>query len=279
MEIVGPEAVVAALTSADLIVPPAPPSDGPAGLAWLRASVARFHSGADHVRLRSHLTAALERADPDRLRAIARRRTAELLAGATEVDLMAVAYAVPAAALAEVLGLADPGGDVAVVARLYLTGPTDGESTGAEDAAVARLVANAGGRADEETAALVALLVQAYGATAALIGNAFLGGGDVARTVHTDPPTLATRRLATVDTMAGGVHIGAGEVVRVDLASADLTFGAGPHACPGAAQAKALAEGVLHAMTGATLAEEAVEYLPVRNVKAPTRLRVRLPHG
>jgi cytochrome P450 len=225
------------------------------------------------------LTTALERADPDRLREVARRRTAELLDGATEVDLMAVAYAVPAAALAEALGLADPGGDVAVVARLYLTGPDDGESTVEEDAAVKRLVASAGGRADEETAALVALLVQAYGATAALIGNAFLGGGDVARTVHEDPPTLATRRLATVDTTIGGVRIGAGEVVWVDLASADRTFGAGPHACPGAAQAVALAEGVLDAMKGATLAEEAVEYLPARNVKAPTRLRVRLPHG
>ena len=279
LEVKGREAVLAALTSPDLIVPPAPPAPSPASLGWLRASVARFHSGAEHVRSRSVLTAALERADPDRLREVARRRTAELLDGATEVDLMAVAYAVPAAALAEVLGLGDPGGDVAVVARLYLTGPADGESTVDEDAAVARLVDAAGGQVDEETAAVVALLVQAYGATAALIGNAFLGGGDVDRTVHDDPPTLATRRLATVDTSVDGIHIGAGEVVWVDLASADLTFGAGPHACPGADQAKALARGVLDALAGATLAEDTVEYLPVRNVKAPTRLRVRLPHG
>jgi cytochrome P450 len=276
MELSGRRAVLAALTSDDLIVPPAPPSDGPVGLAWLRASVARFHSGADHVRLRSHLTAALERARPDRLRGIARQRTAALVAGLAEVDLMAVAYTVPAAALAEVLGVADPGGDVAVVARLYLTGPADGESTADEDAAVARLVDAAGGVPDDRTAAVVALLVQAYGATAALIGNAFLGGGDVCRTVHEDPPTLATRRLATVDTSIDGVHIGAGDVVLVDLASADLTFGAGPHACPGAAQAQAIAAGVLDAVKGARLAESTIEYAPARNVRAPVRVRVRL---
>ena len=98
----------------------------------------------------------------------------------------------------------------------------------------------------------------------------------VERTLHEDPPTLATRRLATVDTTVDGVHIGAGELVRVDLASADLTFGAGPHACPGADQARAIAQGVVDAVAGAALAEDTVEYLPVRNLRVPARLRVRL---
>jgi cytochrome P450 len=202
-----------------------------------------------------------------------------------------VARIVPVAALAEALGLtadvSDVVADVAVVARVYLTGAADGEPTGTVDAAVARLAAATGRGTGEDAAAVVGVLVQAYEATAGLIGNACLaalrsgppnadssGPRVVERTLHDDPPVLATRRLATVDTTIGDVHIGAGGLVRVDLASADRGLGAGPHACPGAAQAKAIAAGVVAAVRGCRLGDDAVVYLPSPNLRAPARLMV-----
>lgn len=291
----GRDAVLAALNSADLAVPPAPPDAGPPSLAWLRARAARFSEGAEHVRRRAHAVAALDAVGPDPLRERSRQLTATILAGASEagrpeVDLMAdVAYVVPVRVLAEALGIADPGGtvgtDVATIAPLYLAGPEPGQSTSAADEAVARLAVAAGG-ADEAAAATVALLVQSYAATAGLIGNACLAwlreraDGDapaaVARTLRQDPPSIATRRLALCDTTIGEVHIGAGDVVWVDLASAGLTLGAGPHACPGAEQARAIAAGVLRAVQACQLIETEVEYVPARNVRVPVRLRVRI---
>jgi cytochrome P450 len=281
----GPDAVLAALTSADLTVPPASADTGPPSLGWLRAHVARFSSGPEHARRRGAATNALATVDLDALRDNAFRRTRDILAAGAEVDLMAeVARTVPVTVLAEALGCTAGVADVALVAGGYLTGPADGEPTDAVDAAVARLAAATGRGTGEDAAAVVGLLVQAYEATAGLIGNACLAAlrNDhnepaervVERTLREDPPTLATRRLATVDTVVEGVHIGAGEVVRIDLASAGRTLGGGPHACPGAPQARAITAGVVEAVRPGRLHDDTVTYVPSANLRVPARLMV-----
>jgi cytochrome P450 len=281
----GSDAVLTALSSADLTVPPAPADPGPPSLGWLRAHVARFSSGAEHGRRRGAALAALAALDTDALRGNAFRRTQVILATGGEVELMAeVARTVPVATLSEALGVAAEVSDVAAVARVYLTGPEDGEPTEAADAAVARLAAATGLGTGEDAAAVVGLLVQSYEATAGLIGNACLaalrtGQSDTAervieRTLHDDPPVLATRRVTTVDTAIGDVHIGAGALVRIDLASADRTFGAGPHACPGADEARAIAAGVVAAVRRCRLRDDPIEYLPAANLRIPARVAV-----
>ncbi|MEV6900868.1 oxidoreductase [Amycolatopsis sp. NPDC051372] len=119
----------------------------------------------------------------------------------------------PVATLAEVLGFEVDPADVDKVAKAYQ--PHFPQSAEADEACK-RLV-TALGQPDERTAAKVALLVQAA-ATEGLIAN---------RT----PPVPSTRRW--VD----------GAEVTVDLK--DFPFGTGPHACPGEAHAKGLAEGAL----------------------------------
>ncbi|WP_432848013.1 oxidoreductase [Amycolatopsis sp. CA-161197] len=120
----------------------------------------------------------------------------------------------PVATLAEVLGFDVDPADVDKVAKAY---QPHFPQTAEADKAVARLV-EALGRPDERTAAKVGLLVQAA-ATESLIEN------------PQGPPVPTTRRW--VD----------GAEVIVDLK--DFPFGIGPHACPGEAHAKALAEGAL----------------------------------
>ncbi|MEU4666640.1 oxidoreductase [Amycolatopsis sp. NPDC023774] len=150
----------------------------------------------------------------------ARRRklVVEELAGTDPEALRKLAAAKPhqgpVVTLAEVLGFEVDPGDVDKVARAYQ--PHFPESAEADEACK-RLV-EALGQPDERTAAKVGLLVQAA-ATENLINST------------QDPPVPSTRRW--VD----------GAEVTVDLK--DFPFGAGPHACPGEAHAKALAEGAL----------------------------------
>lgn len=131
------------------------------GVAWLRASVARFSEGEVHRR---------------------RRALAEALLA--EIDLTALRRpGAPTATLAAALGLPrDPAlvTDVAAVARSY---QPHAEQSPAADAALKRLVERCGGAHDEATAARIGLLVQAHDATAALVAGVV-------------PPVPATRRIA-----------------------------------------------------------------------------------
>lgn len=174
-------------------VVPVPPAT--AGVAWLRAHVARFSEGEDHARRRALAQRLLDGVDAGSLRR----------PGA------------PTANLAAALGLPRSRELVADVALVSGTYQPHFPQSAEADAALARLVAHAGGRWDEETAALVSLLIQSHAATGALIAGAH-------------PPVPATRRIAPD-----------GEEVAVDLAA--TPFGAGRHACPGEAHAVAMAEG------------------------------------
>ncbi|MER7766056.1 hypothetical protein [Kitasatospora sp. NPDC096140] len=269
--------VTAALADPALVPLPAAPvaPGGPAGVARLRAAVARFSSGEPHARRRALVLADLERLDPAALRVAA--------AGGFEPDVRLRVVRVLAAAL----GLADPEAlarDIVTVARSYFAdAPDDPEA----DAAVGRLLPAMSGTvcgpegacdperphdpvgadggeavcgADEETAAnRIGLLVQACDATAALVERVRRnGGGPVGALredprLREDPPVRVMRRLAARATEVGGAAVPAGTHVVLDVAAAQaqapegvlLTFGAPPRICPGRAHALAIAEGIV----------------------------------
>lgn len=166
-------------------VPQAPPAS--TGVAWLRAAVPRFSEGEAYARRR----ALVER----------------VLSGCTVEPGPGES---PTVVLLRALGLRpEHASDVDAVARSY---QPHVEQTSEADDAVGRLVAALGGVADEPTAARICVLVQAHGATSALV--------EQLRSGASGPPVPTTRRVGP-----DGVE------VEVDLT--DAPFGAGPHACPG----------------------------------------------
>jgi cytochrome P450 len=271
------------------LVPPAPATDAPVGVAWLRAAVGRFCNGETHDRRRALGTTDLERLDVAGLRQGAFERATALLAmnGRKPFDLMArVARPATVDVLAGALGIVGAdAADVAMVGRAY---PSGGKPDKKTDRAVARLVAACGGTPDEATAARIGLLVQACDATAGLAGNALIalltgarsGTAEevVAAALRDDPPVRATRRVAESPTRIGDAEIAAGTTVVLDLTAArdeQLPFGAGPRSCPGRAQALALAAGIVEACSGTSLAESEIDYLPAAaNLGAPASLMI-----
>ncbi|KQV09904.1 cytochrome P450 [Kitasatospora sp. Root107] len=249
--------VRAALADPHLVPLPAEP--GPVGtMAWLRATVARFSSGAEHTRRRALVEAELARLDPAEL-----RRSAATGPGGD-------ARVLTVRALAEVMGLAEPDAVAAAVgaaARTYFGGADP-----AADAAVAWLLPRVGG-ADQETAAQrIGLLLQAFEATGTLVDNSRTApaGSSVrallTETLRHDPPVRVMRRVAVRPTRVAGVPIAEGDLVLLDLAAANrdpelfsqpeqfdplrsgppaLTFGSEPRRCPGREHALALAAGIL----------------------------------
>ncbi|WP_244170609.1 cytochrome P450 [Amycolatopsis tolypomycina] len=242
------------MTALSAPVPPVP-ADVPVGsIAWLRASVARFSNGADHVRRRALAVDLLASVDADSLQFQAFSRTSRIMAELDVVDVMAeIARPVPVGVLAEVLGLPDVSADVAGVAAAYHPHVTP---DAAAEAALTRLLAVCGGPA-ELAAARIGLLVQACDATAGLIGNGLLASltGEPA-----EQPVLATRRRV------GGAD--------VTVSLAGTPFGAGPRACPGSRHALALAAGALAALRGFRLTETEISWLPSPNLRMPAALRV-----
>jgi hypothetical protein len=217
-QISGRDAALAVLTDPDFMVPPVPPAS--AGVAWLRATVARFSSGTVHERRRALVIALLDAIPLESLRARSRMHPVEILGRAVGAD-------------EPVIDL------VRDAAQAYQPGTGD-ESRA--DVAVDRLVAVFGGVFDEPTAARIGLLVQACEATAVLIERA--RHRPVHEVLRENPPVPATKRQALATTTVGDVTIEAGEVVQVRLAG-DLAFGTGSHRCPGRAHALALADQAL----------------------------------
>jgi cytochrome P450 len=255
----------------------------PRTMHWLRQNVARFSNGADHARRRDLAADLLGRTDPDLLRAGASDATSAIIdeAGRRPFDSMAlVARTVPGLVLAGALGAADPDlvtGQLAAVAAAYLPGSVGNADA---DASVARLAGLLPAGPDEHAAARIGLLVQAYAATAGLIGNAVAAGIRagrpvpaaelVAQALRTDPPVRFTQRVTP-----------SGETIALDLTVAGddpagyLAFGYGQRICPGAAHAIALAEGAVQPLlarcrwTGA-----AISYPEPPALRAPERLEL-----
>ena len=219
----GGDAALAVLTDPAFMVPAVPPAS--AGVAWLRATVARFSSGTVHDRRRALVIALLDAIPVESLQARSRMH--------------------PVAILGRAIGANESVTDlVRDVAQAYQPGTGDDCRA---DAAVDRLVTVFGGVFDEPTAARIGLLVQACEATAVLIERA--RHRPVDEVLREDPPVSATKRRALVTTTVGGITIEAGEVVQVCL-RAELAFGAGSHRCPGRAHALALVD---NALAGDTL--------------------------
>jgi cytochrome P450 len=247
------------MTSLTAPVPPVPADVPPGGIAWLRASVARFSNGADHTRRRALAVDLLAAIDAEPLRDKAFSRTQRIMGSCRAVVdvLAAVARPVPVGVLAAALGLPDVSADVALVAAAYHPHVPPGA---AAEAALGRLITACGG-IGEGTAARIGVLVQACDATAGLIGNALSArlAGKTADLLA-EPPVLWTRRR--VD----------GEDVAVSLAG--KPFGDGPRACPGSRHAIALATGVLQALHGFGLTEAETTWVPAPNLRMPARLWV-----
>jgi hypothetical protein len=252
--------VQAALAAPQLIPPPVADGAAPVGTTvWLRSAVARFSPGETHARRRAMVEADLARLDPAALRRTAAGAPADAEPGLTAVH-----------ALAEALGLAEPAAVAQAVAEV--AGTYFGGEDAAADAAVAWLLPRvAPAESGPELAAnRIGLLVQAFDATAGLVGNARRcpaeHGDPLTETLRHDPPVRTVRRTATSDVRIGGVTIAQGDLVVLDIAAANrdpdvfadpdtfdpdrsgppsLTFGAGPHRCPGRDHALALAAGML----------------------------------
>lgn len=291
------EDVTAALASPALSV--ALP-DAPGGEASrLQARMARFSDGALHA----HRRALLETVLPDAhgLEAAAAGRTTALLGGraAGRFDVMPLARTIPVWTLSSALGVAPARLEEVVTATSRLCdalapslrpGPADEDA----DLAAAELTGVLEPLGHEEhVAAGVGVLFQARDATAALIGGALLAEGAepdgdpgprIERALRHEAPVQCTRRIAVADLVVGGVPVPRGAAVWVMLAAAKrspsappATFGAGPHACPGAALAVALARGViasLHANGWRPVPGQSVAYEPRPNLRLPARVLV-----
>jgi cytochrome P450 len=218
------------------------------------------------------------------------------------LDVMPLARTLPAQAIARAMGLSGPGpADAAdLVGRLC-----DALSPGSRRAAPVRKSAAdeaasglcaalrpLGLSDDDELAAAVSILFQARDATAALIGAAVLAsaGSEPGRTavrvesaLRRTAPVQCTRRTAAADTTIGTALVPRGADVWIFIAAAELgngtpaTFGSGPHGCPGAAAAMAIAREVLTALDAGgwrPLAGQRIDYEPRPNLRLPVRVLV-----
>jgi cytochrome P450 len=269
----------------------------------LQARMARFTDGPAHAARRAAAVRLLAAIDPDGLRRDAAAATRESLAAhrdPADLDVMTgLARRIPVAVLARALGAADPGAAVDATADLAAAvAPTLGSTPPASaDTAVATLTGLLAGAGEDVPVAAISLLFQAFDATAALIGNAAarLGAGApagadalLADTLRLDGPVQLTTRLGTAAIPLGGRTVPAGVRIVVVLAAAAtdpsvaddpaVGFGRGPHACPGAEHAVALAAGVLDALIarGARARPGPITYEPRLNLRVPRRLAVVL---
>jgi cytochrome P450 len=246
-----PAQIRAVLADSGYTVPDPGEGAPPGTMAWLRQNVARLSSGPNHTRRRDLAAGLLLPLDPDLLRAGARKATSMIIAAADRrpFDAMAlVARRVPGLVLARALGAADPdlvAAQLPAVAAAYLPGSPGNAQA---DGCVARLTELLPDGPGEQLAARIGLLIQAYAATAGLIGNAVAAGIRenhavpaaelVARVLRTGPPVRFTQRVTP-----------SGETIALDLTTAGddpaghLAFGYGGHGCPGSVHAIALAEG------------------------------------
>jgi cytochrome P450 len=301
--VTGPLDVEAALGSAALSVAPAAGRGGPA--AGLLARMARFSDGAEHDRRRDLLVSMLPpvpkvaAAAGARANDYLRRRTAAF-------DIMPMARLLPAEVLGLSLGLPPAAAERAAA----LTGtlcdavtpalrPGTGTGSAGDAAAVALagvLADGLGSGEDDRITAAISMLFQARDATAGLIGAAVLAGrGDdtavpaaqrIDEVLRHDAPVQCTRRTAVRDTAVGAARIPAGAPVWIFVATAErgagrpATFGSGPHGCPGAAHATAIARQVVAVVLAdgwRPVPGQQIELEPRPNIRVPSRVLVARP--
>jgi cytochrome P450 len=277
-------------------VPP-PTAAGPA--ADLVARMARFCDGEAHRRRRA-LTVQLLPTVRE-VAGHAAEAAAEYLRkqeSAQAFDVMPLARALPAWALARALGLSAPEATLAadLTGRLCeALSSARPDAAAAADEAATQLCAVLGRlplSSEEEIAAAASILFQARDATAALIGAAVLAPapGEAGQTavrvesaLRREAPVQCTRRAAAADTTIGAAFIPGGSAVWIFVAAAEIgngtpaTFGSGPHACPGGPAATAIAREVVTALDAGgwrPVAGQRMEYEPRPNLRLPRQVLV-----
>jgi cytochrome P450 len=289
-----PPDVAAALTAAGLHVIPPPAGAGPAG--DLVASMARFCDGEAHQRRRALTVMLLPPAADIAGRAgdcVARYLRAR--AAAEVVDVMPLARAIPAQALGLAMGL----GGLEAAGAADLTGrlcdalssarTCDADEAAIQLCATLRRLRLSG---TDEVAAAASILFQARDATAALIGAAVLApvraeSGQTAVRIDSvlrrQAPVQCTRRAAVADTTIGAEVIPRGSEVWIFHAAAELgngrpaTFGSGPHGCPAADEAAAIARAVVTVLDEGgwrPVIGQRVDFERRSNLRLPSRVLV-----
>jgi cytochrome P450 len=253
--------VAAALAAPGLRVIPPPAGSGPA--ADLVGRMARFCDGEAHQRRRAMTVLLLPTAEIAGRAGDCAARYLRARAGTEVLDVMPLARTIPARALGLAMGLDGPGAASAADATGRLGDALSAARTFDADEAALQLGLTLRplrlSSADEEAAA-AGILFQARDATAALIGAAVLAPAcaesrqtavRVDSVLRRQAPVQCTRRAAVADTTIGAAVIPRGSEVWVFHAAAEIgngrpaTFGSGPHGCPAADEAIAIARAVV----------------------------------
>ena len=286
-----PPDVAAALTARGLRV--IPPASGAGPAADLVARMARFCDGEAHQRRRALTVTLLP--GPAETAGRARDCAAHYLrerAPTDELDVMPLARTIPAQALGLAMGLREPeAASAADITGRLCDALSSARTRAADEAAIQLCAALRPLRLSDadEVAAAASILFQARDATAALIGAAVLAAGRaesghlqtavrVDSVLRRQAPVQCTRRVAAADTTIGAAVIPRGSEVWIFQAAAELgngrpaTFGTGPHGCPAADRATAIARSVV-----SVLDEDGWRPVSGQQVDFERRPNLRLP--
>ncbi len=302
--VVGPRDVPVALAAPSLSVAPGGGPVPPGQAARLLARMARFSDGREHRERRELLVRMLP--PVSKVAGVAGARTNYyLLRRLAAFDIMPMARHLPAEVLGLMLGLSPVDAERAaaltgvlcddVTPTIVPRQPAGSVGDTAAEALGDLLAATLGLDEDRVTAA-ISILFQARDATAALIGTAVLAGARtdaspsvpqrVDEVLRREAPVQCTRRTARTATQVGGAVVPAGAALWVFTATAErgaglpATFGSGPHGCPGAAHAIAIARQVLTVLAAEGWRPahgQRVELEPRPNLRVPSRVMVTRP--
>jgi hypothetical protein len=239
--------IVAALHDPALVPPDSDdPSDG--STLRLRRAMARFSLPGDHPPRRLAVVAAIDGVDVTGAEAAAAQHTTVRLVGPTIDAAQTIARSVPTETLAVCLGVTDDLADIVADVEAMVRVIGRGEPATADtDAAVDRLTGRfAADLADPVP--ILSMLYQNFDASAALFATTLLATVTPGRPV---PAVPRTRRVAAVGTTVDDRTIDAGTAVTVEIGTAGLPFGAGPHECPGQQLATHIVRGMVAAVASA----------------------------
>jgi cytochrome P450 len=289
-----PADVAAALSAPGLYVVAPLAGAGPA--AELIARMARFSEGRAHQRRRAMTVSVLPPVATVAAHAedIARRHLCDRPL-TEELDVMPLARTLAPEALSCAMGLSEPDAVCAAEITGRLCDALSSARTSDADVAASQLRAALrplGTSGEDEMAAAVSVLFQARDATAALIGAAVLAAKDhagdhpadrVETVLRHQAPTQCTRRFAVADATIGRAVIPRGSDVWIFVAAAETgsgvpaTFGSGPHGCPGAEKAVAIARAVITVLESGgwrPVAGQRIDFEPRPNLRLPRRVVV-----
>jgi hypothetical protein len=187
--------------------------------------------------------------DPGSVRSAAFEIASCLIEVHEQVDAVAdLACRVPTEAMLAMLGVSGDHAllvdDVRAVAEVIGRGASANE---ASDAATERLLA-ACARTDRNALAVVSVLYQTHDATAALFVETILANH---RRADRAPAVNQTLRVVVTETLIDGIRLSPGSMVVLDLATAGMEFGAGPHQCPGRSVTEGIVDGIVEAIEAA----------------------------